>query len=324
VKVLWLNISRMDRCSRDYYETIRIELEKICNITIVTKPIDEVKLGQAARMATDGIKYRDKIVSPSYANEFDVIVVDPVWAYLGEEWDNIHTPHATIMLDQHRICKKYFSIAWHQLGFELFITRYYNPTKILNPYIPSRNIAWLPLDIDPSIYKKYSDIPKKKEALLTGSIGNPYPLRMAIAEQCDNQEWFRSIPRPPEDGTRSWPVDEDYAKELAGATFGFSCTSKFGYVLKKAYEIPACGTILVQDVIPEMLRLGFKPWVNFLPLEKKSIPQQIERFFKRGDLKEIAEAGHALIHNNHTAKIRAGQLKYYLVDFLHNRGRHGN
>jgi hypothetical protein len=319
MKILWLSTDRWSRVAR-YYDPLREAVTALPGVDVTWIPRDLGKMEggawcQQMLNTRDRIEGDSAIVDVDLANAHDVIVCDAVWGFMTERWKHITTPRAAIMVDLHGpMVLEYTEAAFNDFGFKLFLTRYKDSLPQYHRYIPRGMIRWLPLEIDPAVFHDYGE-PKDGTALMTGTVNEAYPVREQTDRECQGAPWYRRIPRPPENGRREWPVDEDYARELGAATLAFSCLSSYAYPIKKMFEIPACKTVLVSDHNDEMARLGFLPGRNMLAFDPlRGYRQQIVEMLARPDLDAIAQAGFDLVHSNHTAAIRARQLVQMLVE----------
>ena len=103
----------------------------------------------------------------------------------------------------------------------------------------------------------------------------------------------------------------EWRKFMSRAVLGLQGCSVYGYATRKTFEIPACGAVLVSDIIPEYADLGFEPGANMLAVDRDDgdLRATIEAFLAdRARLDEIAIAGYALVHARHTVARRAEQL----------------
>lgn len=184
----------------------------------------------------------------------------------------------------------------------------------------------------------YNDSPIQK-CLLSGRtrIGknnNAYPMRRMICDACHP---IVDVLQHPGDSENAL-VGKDYAKKLNSylccVTDGSRCYDDFarsvdgterseeylceifhdlelaktsGQVVKKYYEIPAVGSLLLAEVTSEyeMSELGFIPFENFVPVTMENVFEMIERATKDIEWSNrIRKNGWQLVRDHHTLQNR--------------------
>ena len=321
MKILWLTVDRSKRVA-DIFGPLQRETEKIADVRFVV------------RAQWQPGKYDRTLPAIVEDWDCDVIFTDAPFAYPNESWP-AGVPKTCLIEDQHGPNVKGYVDDCRASGFDLFLARYPGIERF-HPDLPPT--AWFPHSVDAGLFhpssmgnsKQYSRDQGRVEfpiegfqTLMTGRI-NPtiYPIRAWIDREMTRphsraKEIYTRIDRPPEGTDDPFPAGIYYADYLRNARIAFACTSCYHYTLLKLFEIPACGTVLVCDFIPELRSLGFTPGLNMLTIEPQTdLLQQVEAHLARKDLDDIAVAGADLIAERHTAAIRAPQLVAHLESLL--------
>jgi hypothetical protein len=169
---------------------------------------------------------------------------------------------------------------------------------------------WLPHSVDTSLFKPRGE--RTIDILHTGTVNKNYPLRQVIIAKLFNDPRAKIIPRPRELAPfqpRPWPCGEDYAKLLSSAKIHPTCTSIYGYVLAKHFEIAASGTLLMTDWCNDLSFLGFEHGKNYVKIVKGNVKDKINYFLKNDkEREEITANAVAMIYANHNVQKRAEQL----------------
>lgn len=113
----------------------------------------------------------------------------------------------------------------------------------------------------------------------------------------------------------SWPFYIAYSNfkfrnTIMRSKFVFTCGSGLNWPVRKFFEIPALGSVLVCKPCNGFLELGFKDGVNAIISAPKDLPALHQKL--AGDLNEtqkIASLGRALVSEKHSINVRAVQLK---------------
>jgi len=302
MKILWLTIDRSQKVA-NIFGPLQAEAAKVPGIDI-----EFIARSDWTRRTVMG--QNPAIIDPGTANRFDVVFTDAPFAYMEEAWNKITVPKALLMEDQHGPqVEQYIGKAFDDFGFGIFFVRYRDSTQRLWERLYRRRVFWLPHSIDPETFKDYG-LERKVGLLSIGQCQGPvYPVRRRVLEECANEPFFYSVKRPIEKNGPNWPAGKDYARLLNRAKTVASCTSIFGYPIMKTIEIPACGSVLFSDFIPEMADLGFKSGKNFLQIpEGGNIAAYVRAALDSGKLPKIARSGFELVHKRHTAKVRAREF----------------
>lgn len=311
MRVLYLTNDRT-RQVLDSFSCLREALAEITEVKTICRPLTGVEVDHC-RDACDG-KPTIPLVDPDEANAYDWVICDAPWSFLSENWSAITAKKAVIWADNHGVMvAHYIGRFFHDFGCDLFLPLYIDGARQFHPYIPSDRMHHLPVWVNTEQFRDWGE-PKKYDVLLTGAV-HPvvYPVRHEVWEQCDGQPWFTRIQRPGYEfdaiAKGRWPLAHDFGKVLNSARIAVACVSRFKYPIGKIFEIPACRTVLASDYCPEMVALGYVPFQNFLPLKVGQNHREVlQGYLTRPDLQQIADNGHRLIQERHTATVRARQL----------------
>ena len=318
MRLLYLTNDRSARVS-DFYGPLQRELAKVCDLTVIRRPLPILE-GRYCRMQTLDGDTNEPLVDPVSANEFDWIITDAMYSYLHEPWGKVRTPKAVMWADQHGPMVQSYIGRAHTLRFDLFLPLYRDSTAEFHPYLPQDRVRWFPYWVDEKVYRRWEG-EKRIGVLQTGVVHDRvYPWRQRVFDALDGQDYFQRVRRPPESMERQdyWPVWKDYGRLLAGAHIATACTSKYHYPVTKLFEIPACGTALACDWIPEMHDLGFRPKVNMIELagERDSLRQLLEGWLADPErLADLSAKGYELMHTRFAAARRAADLVTLLAGF---------
>lgn len=301
MKILWLTTDRSGRVAQ-LFDPFRRAVSALVTVDVVDAGVwtlEQVRNG----------RWEPARLSPSDANGYDLIFTDAYFAFQGEPWQEFQVPRAVLIEDQHGFdVQRYINDA-HSRGIDIFFSRYRDSLFHFHAYLRNRIIAWLPHAIDADVFCDHG-LQRTIPALMTGSLNETiYPVRQKIYDALKDCDWFTCVPRPRERSKENrWPMGKDYARLLSQARMSFVGGSIYRYPVAKYFEIPACGTALFGDWMPELKDLGFVPFVNFIPLQDSPVEDQVRRWLANPALPRLAKAGFEMVHQRHTAPVRAEQF----------------
>ena len=197
------------------------------------------------------------------------------------------------------------------------------------PKLASKTV-YFPLYFAP--HERYARLKVREKpimkCLLTGhTIPRLYPFRYALKTTIKNNQkyWkYADIMRHPRWARRgrleSYEIgpqlNEDYAKTLNRYFCSIATDSKYRYGLAKYYEIPAAGALLIATRTPDINDAGFKPWVHFVPIEKKDSEKAMNQVIKiienPSNYEFIRKQGREFVLENHSVKNRVQRFKELL------------
>jgi len=129
---------------------------------------------------------------------------------------------------------------------------------------------------------------------------------------------YHQIDRPPEGvhPKMQYPTGKEYAELINSSKITFTDMSTFEYQVLKFFEIPACKSALFSDYNDDLGKLGFEPDVNMVSLNEVSyVPDFVSKWLKSPKkLQELTQNGYDMVHEKHTAAVRARELVDYLEE----------
>ncbi len=151
-------------------------------------------------------------------------------------------------------------------------------------------------------------------ACLGAHTPNVYPFRNRVRSYLENQRRLKFF-APLRVGAHDGPA---FARVLNRCRAAFTDASVYGYPLAKFFEIPACGTLLVAEALPDLEPLGFRAGENFVAVTPGDFADRLD-YYLREEPEEgaaLATAGARLIHTRHTWEIRVTELLHDLSRVL--------
>lgn len=99
---------------------------------------------------------------------------------------------------------------------------------------------------------------------------------------------------------------ENYNVGLRNSKMGYADGGLAKQVVRKYFEIPARGTLLLCQDVPPLKNLGFKAWENMVPITPDSLLEICDYLYENPNkMQEIASAGRKMVFEKHTASIHA-------------------
>jgi len=138
-----------------------------------------------------------------------------------------------------------------------------------------------------------------------------YPWRKRVAARVTPEFPTYVLPRPT--GLRDHGITgEPFIKIMNRTQFMFGCTSLKDIPVKKLFEVPACGSMLMTNASPVLKELGFKDRVNCCFVDTNNVLQTIRYYLDNPDeYKQVVAAGQALVETQHRAYHRQHILKWW-------------
>jgi hypothetical protein len=312
MRVLFVTVNRGHRVAFNLFTPLQKELATLCDMDIYEKQVGIHGRKYQQEFFKNPNSYIKELDISNINNNYDVVITDALFAFMGEDWNLVTIPKFTLIEDQHNQCMNIVRTAnsiFHK--FDYFIVRYRDAFYDNHPTINRDRIIWSPHAVDVTFFKDYQE-PRSIYSLTTGSIaGSIYPLREKVYNEMKSSGHYQRIDRPVEGmADNKWPIGRDYAKLLSSSLISFACNSIYKYPVMKIFEIPACRSVLCCDYTDEMNDLGFVPDINMLEI---SMDMDIQKFITlqlkdKQRLENIATRGLELIQERHTVQIRAKQL----------------
>lgn len=319
-RILWISIDRTKRVAFNIFTPLQQELKKYHDVTVQNKDLGPVPGRFIKKIVANPKSYVKGLDVQYINNNYDMVITDSFFAYIGEEWDKIIIPKVGLIEDQHANAVKVNQPMFDNAKFDYFLVRYKHPFFKRYSHITDDRVLWLPHSVNT---KYFHDYEKEKEigCLSVGQMGRVfYPLRHKFHNELTGKNFYKRVNRPhdslPVD--KKWPIGKDYAKLLNKSWITLNCTASVHYVVNKFFEIPACNSVLCSDFIPELGELGFKPDENMLEVNNKTnMVKFIQKHLRdKENLKRIAQNGYDLVMKNHTTEVRARQLDKWIQGVL--------
>ena len=101
-----------------------------------------------------------------------------------------------------------------------------------------------------------------------------------------------------------------YFSNLMNTKYVFTAAEVFGMPVRKYFEIPAAGSVLLATPCNGFDRIGFKPGVNCVQVLPNGLADAVAHLEKNPDeAQAIATAGQQLMYRQHTISARIGQVR---------------
>ena len=308
LRVLWLTMDRSDRVA-NHFDDLRDTFCKYANVTVMTQHLhnDNDPNRQHEAYLSGKESYKPMLTG---ALNYDYIICDAMFLWMFEDWDNIHIQTAIIIEDQHgKVPERQIQ---HAIKYSHTVIHRYKFNKFHTDLSKKVKTIWLPHSVNINNFKDYG-LRKEYGVLSTGLLANIYKTRSAVADSLKDREYFKRIERPLDYKKEQWPIQDGYSKELNKAWMSVCCSSILQYPVMKFFEIPASGSILYSDYLPELKELGFVPDKNMIQVNLNNIQGQVETLLKdEKRMQKVSAAGFKLIHDRHTNDIRAQELLHII------------
>lgn len=174
-----------------------------------------------------------------------------------------------------------------------------------------KKFRWLPFSIDPSIFKDWK-LDKTIDFLLMGNMWKGwYPFRERVLEVMRGEKGFIYHGHPWKSGAEknSKYIGEKYAQEINKAKIFFTCGTRYGYPVKKFFEVPACNTLLIARGNNDLEALGFIDGENYVKSTEEDFYDFAMYFLhNKKERERIALNGYNLVHSRHTNQVRVKEF----------------
>ncbi|GGP09202.1 glycosyltransferase family protein [Oceanobacillus neutriphilus] len=191
------------------------------------------------------------------------------------------------------------------------------------PHQRDNQVFFLPQFANTSIFKDY-DNEKTIDMMMLGevSLSNIYPLREKILQHYKNTPGFFNRPHPgwlefTNEQAGEALIGENYARAINQAKLFFACGSIRQVVTFKYFEVPACRTLLMAPVLPELEEIGFIAGKHFVDINAENFSERAAYYLKNSKEREkITEAGCRFVHNHHSTAHRASELVQQITSVI--------
>lgn len=217
---------------------------------------------------------------------------------------DLHTFGRRNVMDAMRKCLDRYDVILTSANqpFQDMWPEYYEKTMVFPDFFaPHQRYACLPFNKNPI-----------KMCLLSGAY-NPevYTLRDYIRNHGDGKKivW---VP-PPYNGEHEY-IGDMYARLLNRFTCCVTESGVCGYVVTKCFEIPASGSLLLANRIPDMDTFGFLPGKHYVDVNRDNVLETIDTVLADPDKYDrIKKAGRKFVVENHSVKNRVCEFKNVLA-----------
>lgn len=174
------------------------------------------------------------------------------------------------------------------------------------PDIADRTFAW-PNFADKAIFKDYPGGPSQS-ILLSGSRENNYPWRLKVDRLLRERFPVQALPHAGWfDRARSatMPSGAEYARSLGSALIVPTCGTIAEDLVRKHFEIPASGALLLTERTAAVDAAGFVDMENSVFADPSDVVDKVEFLLANPDvLDRISRAGQRLAHAGHSIENR--------------------
>jgi hypothetical protein len=180
------------------------------------------------------------------------------------------------------------------------------------PVIAQRLICW-PNFINAEVHRDYGE-GKSIPVLLTGAQAPLYPWRARVFKRVSARFPATLIKHPGYYQSRGETMvqGEAYARMISASIFVPTCGTVANEVVRKHFEIPACGACLITERSPGLLAAGFVDMDNCVFADDGDVLDKLEHLLANPEeLQRITAAGHALVHSRHTMAHRDQILQWW-------------
>lgn len=187
----------------------------------------------------------------------------------------------------------------------------------ISSYLPTLSVdvfTW-PNFANTQIFRKY-ELPKTVPVLFTGSQALHYPWRNRVNRaishfyptlQTPHFGWHNAGP-----AAKRMLTGEAYARLISAAWVAPACGTIANDIVRKHFEIPACGTCLITQKTPAIEAAGFRDNENCLFADEHDVIEKLDALFRDSDaVTRIAEAGYGLVAEKHTMGHRSEIFQWY-------------
>jgi hypothetical protein len=186
------------------------------------------------------------------------------------------------------------------------------------PHVDDHHVTWVPHAAGPDFLMPAAEEPERVIFVSGMMNGYFYPLRVMMLDLASQRPEIARIHRHPGyqstfDYTGDKRVGRGYAEAMRGCLAAFTDASRFRYIVAKHFEIPATGALLVAEraAAPQLAALGFidgEHYVSAGPHDLRDVVEYVLDDRNRPEIDAIRRAGHALVHERHTTRVRARQI----------------
>jgi len=111
--------------------------------------------------------------------------------------------------------------------------------------------------------------------------------------------------------------NEGFQRTLKTSRYVYTAPGGFGLPVRKFFEIPAAGALLLCRPCTGYQELGFVNGVHYLSAEPNDLPGLLQELARTGAGHDIAISGRKVTANNHSLQARARQIRLCLEALTH-------
>ncbi|KJL43818.1 MULTISPECIES: glycosyltransferase [Microbacterium] len=197
-------------------------------------------------------------------------------------------------------------------GVETFFTIAASATGY-TPDIADRTYVW-PNFADRAVFHSYPE-GKSQTILLSGSRATNYPWRVRVDRLLSERFPVRALPHAGwfgRDASIGMPSGEAYARSLSSALIVPTCGTIANELVRKHFEIPAAGAILLTERTEAVEAAGFVDMENCIFADTADVVEKVEQVLGDETLRErIARSGQELAHARHSIENRSQIRDWY-------------
>jgi hypothetical protein len=125
-------------------------------------------------------------------------------------------------------------------------------------------------------------------------------------------------------GESNWSLDlvqRDFFRKLCQSRYSYTCGSGLDMPIRKFFEIPAAGAVLVCRPFRGAQDLGFVSGKNYMEAEPQDL-REVHRYLENNpdEAQQIASAGRELVRRLHSVSARSEQLHLSLAALMGHKG----
>jgi hypothetical protein len=170
-----------------------------------------------------------------------------------------------------------------------------------------------PNSINPELYRDYGAW-KSIPVLLTGNTNPLYPWREKVFRRLAGRYPALHCPHPGygESVGIQFLSGETYARTINASLTVPTCGTVARELVRKHLEIPGSNSCLVTERSPALEAAGFVDMINCVFADEHDVTDKLEHLFRqREELAVITQAGHLLVHSQHTWMQRSQIRQWY-------------
>lgn len=191
------------------------------------------------------------------------------------------------------------------------------------PAIADRLFAW-PNFADKAVFHSYPG-DMTTSVLLAGSRRPNYPWRVMVDKALAERFPVRSLPHSgwfDRAAAAGMPTGEQWARSLSAAQIVPTCGTIADDLVRKHFEVPASGALLVTEQTAAVVAAGFVDMQNCVFAEPSDVVDKVEYLLSHpNELEAIAAAGQELAHSRHDIAHRDQILQWYRLEIQRGLGQ---